>query len=501
LEKTRAVNGDVACFDVVISIADEFPYLVGEVNAVDKRYATDHNLGQLFDEVFVDFRSEEYSEQRKSEIAAHFGERFDRIQLDNVPMAPDSLIVVPENDIPALLESRENAKAYCDAVLNNLSADKETELMARLGKNLSDYQQSLMGFGKRELIDMAEKIAAMTDAHSYLTTMHGFDEDEIDFYLQFQNPLEMVADAICERNNDLEDLEFTASYVFDRSNEMLTAYPLMSYADESVDGSLRRFMNVDLFDFLGKIAEKTIIHYPNDWNIDKDTLNRAVTSSDANDRRLVWHVCSYSTHIKPERDVFIKDSGAFDYMTDYHQNDPDMFGYIVEVTGKNGQHVTGNVFEVGNYAEYANHIRDVALPLDAVTLTYSKEYGGVNSGKTVTVSRREYDNERHRVMSEDGFVSKLKWEPAKEEELNALLLSERSRRMSFPIGSMEAHVDKVITKITEVRAEPEKSEQSKAEQKTKGSLEKRIQAGKDKVKEYKANTKPTPHKKTEIAYD
>jgi hypothetical protein len=47
-------------------------------------------------------------------------------------------------------------------------------------------------------------------------------------------------------------------------------------------------MNVDIFDFLGKIAEETIIHYPNDWNIDKETLQLAAAFENPEDKRLVW---------------------------------------------------------------------------------------------------------------------------------------------------------------------------------------------------------------------
>jgi hypothetical protein len=43
-----------------------------------------------------------------------------------------------------------------------------------------------------------------------------------------------------------------------------------SVANMNADSGPRRFMDVGLFDFLGKIADKVIIHHPNDWNIDKD---------------------------------------------------------------------------------------------------------------------------------------------------------------------------------------------------------------------------------------
>ena len=111
----------------------------------------------------------------------------------------------------------------------------------------------------------------------------------------------------------------------------------------------------------------------------------------------------------------------------------------------------GNVFEVGNYADFASHIRLTSLPKDSVTLTYSNDWGGVNAGKTITVSRREYDDDRHRLMSESGKVNTIVPHPRDEQELNKILRDERVYRMSFPIGSEEEHLKQVSAIIAEVR--------------------------------------------------
>ena len=258
--------------------------------------------------------------------------------------------------------------------------------------------------------------------------------------------------------------------------------------------SLRRFMGVDLVDFLGRIAEKVIVHYPNDWKYDIDELKRYAQKQDFEDRRVVWHVCSTGTHLKPERNVFIRDSGDYDYMTDYHQNDPDMFGYYVEVTGTDGQRITGNVFEVGNYADFASHIRMTALPLDSVTVTYSDDWG-VFAGKTVTFPRLEYDNDRHRVMSESGTVKGFQPNPKDERELSRILRDERVFRMSLPIGSMETHLKKVADKLAEARkpAEelpPEPTERPPADKKP--SLMGRLAVADAEAKAYNAQRAQNP---------
>jgi len=124
------------------------------------------------------------------------------------------------------------------------------------------------------------------------------------------------------------------------------------------------------------------------------------------------------------------------------------------VTGRDGQLITGNVFEVGNYADFARHLRLTAMPLHSMTLTYTHDWG-VNAGKTITVSRREYDDDRHRLMSESGRVYNLVPNSRDEQELQKLLRGERAYRMSFPIGSMEEHLKNLDAKLAEIRKPPE----------------------------------------------
>ncbi|GHU58570.1 hypothetical protein FACS1894133_3570 [Clostridia bacterium] len=238
-EKTpsaQAINGEIACYDVVISTGDsDYPFLVGEVNAVDKFGSEEHNSGNLTDDVFVDFQSEEYSANRIKEIEEHFSKlygeskRFADIPLDNVIMSPEWLIRVKESDIQALLESRENAEKYCDTVLNGAN-DIKTELMSRIEQNYADFKQSLDSFSKAELIGMASKIHAMSDAHCYLTMYYEFSNEELLFYSKFQNPLEVVASIWHKQNVDVDDVYDAMEYISDRREAMLNDYPLLKDA-------------------------------------------------------------------------------------------------------------------------------------------------------------------------------------------------------------------------------------------------------------------------------
>jgi len=221
---------------------------------------------------------------------------------------------------------------------------------------------------------------------------------------------------------------------------------------------LRRYMDVDLIEFLGQIAEKTIIHYPNDFKIDTDTLWKAAISDNPADKKFMWHCCSFGTHLLDEQEVFTKDTGAFSSWVNYRPNDKDLFGYVVEVMGYRNDTVVGNVYDIGDYAKHAFHVNKTALPLDSVSLIYSDAWG-INAGKTITASKREHDNDRNQLFSESGNVIGIKYHPdEKSQTMSALLQVENERRLNLQIGNTEEHLQKLDVKLAELRGLPEPKE-------------------------------------------
>jgi|GEM_PF-3086980 len=275
---------------------------------------------------------------------------------------------------------------------------------------------------------------------------------------------------------DWDDVQLMEVHELDDNYDIIREIDLKNH-----DPSLRRFMDVDLFDFLGHISDKVLIHYRNDWNIDKEFLLKRAESSDPNDKRVAWHVCATSSHQLDERDVFIKESGAFGYWTDYHQNDPDMFGFFVEITGHENGKVYGNVFEVGEYIKHVERVRDIALPIDTVTLEYSESWG-VNCGLTITVPRKEYDDDRHRLMCDSGNVISVKMNPFEKDITMAdIMKTEQAHRMAMPKGNTQVYLQKLEEKLFAIRGEP---------------LEHMIQLVPKNPKEPVATSAPNPNKPT-----
>jgi hypothetical protein len=91
---------------------------------------------------------------------------------------------------------------------------------ARVEQNYADYKREMLGFGVREIFDMAARIHAVSDAYSYLTVSHNFSEEELRFYMQFQNPLDVVAQAWHERNMDLSDMTLTMDFLWERRGDV-----------------------------------------------------------------------------------------------------------------------------------------------------------------------------------------------------------------------------------------------------------------------------------------
>ena len=123
-------------------------------------------------------------------------------------------------------------------------SSKHKELIERLTKNFGDYHNSLLTFGKQELIDMADKVSAMSTLHSYMS-YRGFEDEELDFLLQFQNPLEVAADYWLDYTQDMNDeLGNALDVVFGKNDlvsidkeDLLASYPLVKDS-ETLTGNL-----------------------------------------------------------------------------------------------------------------------------------------------------------------------------------------------------------------------------------------------------------------------
>lgn len=103
--------------------------------------------------------------------------------------------------------------------------EKLNRLLKRLDENLAEFTAKWKDETAKELISASREITAVKDAHYYLSYSHGFEAEEVDYLLLFDNPLEVVADKWQERTEDLSDFSFALNEVFDKQ-DALRDYPL-----------------------------------------------------------------------------------------------------------------------------------------------------------------------------------------------------------------------------------------------------------------------------------
>lgn len=245
MNKAQAINGDINIGDWVIAVpSDEYGYLLGVITAIDKLGTPEHGTENSTDDVHVDFDAFDYPPQRIAEIEEQFSDlydepkSYDELPLDDVIMAPDALIRITElehDEITRLGSIIENCKSFCNCFPEGIVPQSENHaaLLARLSRNLKDYHESLMGLGKLEIISMAGEIAAMSDARNYMSG-YDFSEEELQYFLQFQNPLKVIANEWKDLNDHLDGLIYVIQKQFD-NQDALADYPLMRDSDVSAE--------------------------------------------------------------------------------------------------------------------------------------------------------------------------------------------------------------------------------------------------------------------------
>jgi|GEM_PF-2479329 len=132
---TNCINGEISRGDLVVSTADnDYSCLVGKVIDVVKAGSPKHETRNPGDDVYVDFMVFEYSEARKESIERSLSKvygqsvKLDDIALDNVIMAPESLVRITgiaQGKLAVLLDDEREVAAICYQALVESEPVKE----------------------------------------------------------------------------------------------------------------------------------------------------------------------------------------------------------------------------------------------------------------------------------------------------------------------------------------------------------------------------------------
>jgi hypothetical protein len=88
-----------------------------------------------------------------------------------------------------------------------MNENLKNQLLKRARRNLAEYKKTILGFDAETIYEMADKISATENAYLYLRKYLA-EEIYIRFLLQFQNPLEVVADSFLRYAQDFSDMSF-----------------------------------------------------------------------------------------------------------------------------------------------------------------------------------------------------------------------------------------------------------------------------------------------------
>ena len=150
----------------------------------------------------------------------------------------------------------ESAKTPAQAALHepDIYDDEATaalrqQLIQRLDENLLSYFDDLLGNTRNHIPDMSPEIAAITGAHYYLAEIHNFHKSELEYLLQFRDPLAVVADKFeAAGMDDYSDIMWD---IFDRQDALQGGYERMPDAGstEALKQALFRRLDSNLSEY------------------------------------------------------------------------------------------------------------------------------------------------------------------------------------------------------------------------------------------------------------
>ena len=110
-----------------------------------------------------------------------------------------------------------------------------------------------------------------------------------------------------------------------------------------------------------QLMRQNTAFYRNDFEIDKEIIRQAAASDRAEDKTLLWMSRPSGTYCFRERDVFLQDTRQHNTWRFYGEQTRDrILAYAVELTGKVGGKIRGNLYEL-DYPQYFRHVAAEAV--------------------------------------------------------------------------------------------------------------------------------------------
>lgn len=204
----------------------------------------------------------------------------------------------------------------------------EDELISRLKKNLTYYQERMMELSKDEIYEAAGRIIATEDAFFHMVENYTFEPEQIKYLLQFENPLDVVSDTWQERREDISDLDHTLEWVCTEKIHLVSGdYPLIPPLEKSSDNRQLLYARLDqnLADAMSSLREN--ISDPNIPQQEIIALAEEITTTHA-----IHEYLRYEFQATPEQvDSLLQSENPLNQIVYIWSSDPHDFSQISEI--------------------------------------------------------------------------------------------------------------------------------------------------------------------------
>ena len=205
---------------------------------------------------------------------------------------------------------------------------------------------------------------------------------------------------------------------------------------------MNKFEDVDVIASLEAIMKQNTAFYQNDFDLDRNILQKAAASPTAEDRRLLWFSRPSGTSCFRERDVFLKGTRQHNTWRFYGEQTRDkVLAYAVELTGIVNGKIKGNLYEL-DYPQHFRHVKEQALPVDNYTLLYEH-------GERVQPAGQYLDGNPDPQL---GKFERFEAVPNDPDALQSLLQEERRSREQLSPGDFKAHIAALRDGLIETEA-------------------------------------------------
>ena len=121
----------------------------------------------------------------------------------------------------------------------------------------------------------------------------------------------------------------------------------------------------DILTFLEKVVQKNTVAFSEDFNVDRIVLQASAQETDMEHRSFLWLSRPHGTWCVPERETFLRGSGAYDVWTFYADQPKGIMAYRVIVDGFRDGKLAGKVIPL-DYAKQVHRVVKSALPIAKV---------------------------------------------------------------------------------------------------------------------------------------